>query len=82
MPPAPDSLPLSDLRRGRSATVIEIVGDDELSQRLASAGLWPEVRIESLGRAPFGDPLLFRLHGYRLALRRAEAQRVRVREAS
>ncbi|MBL8736535.1 MAG: ferrous iron transport protein A, partial [Planctomycetes bacterium] len=36
------------------------------------------VEVECLGQAPFGDPLRFRLHGYRLALRRSEAATVRI----
>lgn len=55
-------------------------GDDPLARRLIAAGLWEGVRVERIGRAPFGDPLLFRLHGYRLALRRVEAARVEVVE--
>jgi Fe2+ transport system protein FeoA len=34
------------------------------------------VRVEHV--APFGDPIAYRLHGYRLALRRREACRVRI----
>ena len=60
--------------------IVGIDGDDALAQRLASSGLWHGATIERLARAPFGDPLLFRVHGYRLALRRSEAARVRVQE--
>ena len=35
-----------------------------------------EVRVERV--APLGDPIQFRLHGYRLALRKSEARRVLV----
>ncbi|MBX3461737.1 MAG: ferrous iron transport protein A [Planctomycetes bacterium] len=59
--------------------VLGVDGDDPLARRLQAAGVWPGAAIELLTRAPFGDPLLFRLHGYRLALRRSEALRVRVR---
>ena len=65
--------------RGRQVEVVEVIGDDVLAHRLGACGLWPGTRIEWIGRAPFGDPLLFRLHGYRLALRRSEAERVMVR---
>lgn len=58
--------------------VLGIDGDDALSARLASAGIWPGVVIERITTAPLGDPLLFRVQGYRLALRRSEAARVRV----
>lgn len=59
-------------------TVLAVHGDDELAHRLVSAGLWPGTRVVRLTAAPFGDPLLFLVHGYRLALRRSEAARVAV----
>jgi len=58
--------------------VVSIAGQDALSERLTAAGLWPGAVIERLARAPFGGPLLFRVHGYRLALRKSEAARVQV----
>lgn len=64
---------------GQVVCVVDVVGADALAQRLTAAGIWPGTRMELLGKAPFGDPLLFRLHGYRLALRRSETERVRVR---
>jgi ferrous iron transport protein A len=80
-PGAAGSASFSLLRaaRGQQVVVVEVIGGDGLAHRLAACGLWPGTRIEWIGRAPFGDPLLFRLHGYRLALRRSEADRVLVR---
>ena len=76
------SMPLHDLPRGRTATIVGIDGDDGLAHRLQASGLWCGAAIERLAAAPFGDPLLFRVHGFRLALRRSEAARVRVQEAN
>lgn len=76
---AAPKLPSTAAERGRVYEVLGVAGDDALARRLAAAGVWPGVRIELLTKAPFGDPLLFRLHGYRLALRRAEAARVELR---
>jgi|GEM_PF-2271308 len=58
--------------------VLSVAGDDPLSERLEAAGLWPGTVVERIARAPFGGPLLFRVQGYRLALLRTEAARVRV----
>ncbi|MBL9078920.1 MAG: ferrous iron transport protein A [Planctomycetes bacterium] len=77
---APTPVTLIEALAG-GATVHEVVavqGDDPLARRLQTAGVWPGARLELLARAPFGDPLLFRVHGFRLALRRSEAQRVLV----
>ena len=67
---------LVDARVGQVLEVREVAGDDALAHRLRASGLWPGTLVETLGRAPFGDPLLFRLHGFRLALRRNEAARI------
>ena len=78
-PPASSHEPeptLALARPGQILTVVGVVGDDPLARRLVAAGIWPGVPIERIGAAPFGDPMLFRLHGYRLALRRSEAERV------
>lgn len=72
-----DSAPRGDLLR-----VVAVDGDDAISDRLATCGLWAGVELECLARAPFGGPMLFRIHGYRLALRRSEAARVVVQSQS
>ncbi len=84
-PPAPpttavaDAFSLAKAASGQRLEVVEVVGNDALAVRLVASGLWPGAAIEWIAQAPFGDPLLFRLHGYRLALRRSEAERVLVR---
>lgn len=79
--PVEPRFPLAELAERRLAIVIDVEGDDLLAQRLVACGFWPGAQVECIGKAPFGDPLLFRLHGYRLALRTREAARVLVREA-
>ncbi|MBR57946.1 MAG: iron transporter [Myxococcales bacterium] len=64
---------------GAAVEVDHVVGDDPLSQRLVALGFWPDARIMVEQCAPLGDPTLYSLHGYRLALRRDEAVRVVVR---
>jgi Fe2+ transport system protein FeoA len=58
--------------------VVAVEGQDALAQRLGDHGLWPGAPVELVTTAPGGDPLLFRVHGHRLALRRDEALRVLV----
>ncbi|MEY3160642.1 MAG: hypothetical protein RIT25_633 [Planctomycetota bacterium] len=67
------------LPRGVDATVVAVEGSDEVARRLADLGLVPGTRLQMLTVAPLGDPILFRLLGYRLALRKDEAERVLVR---
>lgn len=64
--------------RGVAVEVVGVDGDDPVAERLAALGIWPGAVLERIASAPFGGPLLYRLHGYRLALRRSEADRVRI----
>ncbi|MGE3174900.1 MAG: ferrous iron transport protein A [Planctomycetota bacterium] len=67
---------LAQSRIGIPVQVHAVTGDDDLARRLDDQGLWPGAAVELITTALGGDPLLFRLHGYRLALRRDEAARV------
>ncbi len=66
----------------RRYAVQTIEGDDAVAQRLVASGLWVGAVVERIAHAPFGDPLLFRVHGFRLALRLSEAARVLVVETT
>jgi ferrous iron transport protein A len=68
----------ADLEVGQSANVVRITGTDDVSRRLLEMGVTPGVDIRRLGAAPLGDPLEFELRGYRLSLRRKEAQHVEI----
>jgi ferrous iron transport protein A len=68
----------ADLNVGQSASVVRIAGSDDVSQRLLEMGVTPGVEIRRLGTAPLGDPLEFELRGYRLSLRRNEAQHIEI----
>ncbi len=73
------SLRLADLAIGAAAVIEHVDESSPLGRRLLDLGLVPETRIRLRRRAPLGDPLEFELRGYRLCLRRADAQEVRVR---
>ncbi|MEX0611139.1 MAG: ferrous iron transport protein A [Pirellulales bacterium] len=68
----------ADLEVGQSASVVRIAGADGVSRRLLEMGVTPGVEIRRLGAAPLGDPLEFEVRGYRLSLRRKEAQHVEI----
>ena len=63
---------------GAKARVGHVEGGDALAQRLVDLGFWEGTEVQLVRRAPLGDPIEYRLRGYRLALRRTEAARVRV----
>jgi ferrous iron transport protein A len=68
----------ADLAVGETGRVVRITEADEVSRRLLEMGVTPGVEIRRIGAAPLGDPLEFELRGYRLSLRRAEAQHVEI----
>lgn len=66
----------AELSAGESGRVARVTGADEISRRLMEMGVTPGVQLRCLGAAPLGDPLEFELRGYRLSLRRSEAQHI------
>lgn len=66
----------AELAVGEVGRVSQVAGSDEITRRILEMGVTPGAKIRRLGAAPLGDPLEFELRGYRLSLRRAEAQQV------
>jgi ferrous iron transport protein A len=68
----------AELAVGESSLVQRVTGAGDVSRRLLEMGVTPGVEIRCLGAAPLGDPLEFELRGYRLSLRRNEAQQIEI----
>jgi len=58
--------------------IAAVEGDGDISLRLRELGFRPGVKIQILGQAPFGGPLLVQIHTNVLALRRNEAECLQV----
>ena len=69
---------LDGLGPGEEGEVRELLADAALATRLADLGFCPGTRVRVVRRAPLGDPVLYELRGYRIALRRSEARLIRV----
>ena len=69
---------LAEAQIGESVRVVQVAGEDAIGLRLQEMGLTPGVEVALMGAAPLGDPLEFRVRGYRLSLRKREAERVEV----
>lgn len=69
---------LANLALGQQARVVRVDGGDEISLRLLEMGLTPGATVKCLGRAPLGDPVEFEVRGYRLSVRKSEAERVEI----
>lgn len=78
--------PLSELSPGQEAFVTEIrpsSKEDPIANRLQDLGFVAGERVRLLNHGPFGaDPLLVQIGFTRFALRRSEAARVWIEEAS
>lgn len=71
---------LSEFAVGQRGRVDQINDQGSVGTRLLEMGLTPGVELELIGTAPFGDPMEFDLRGYRLSLRKSEAECVDVAE--
>ncbi len=63
------------LKPGEKA-IVHSFSDDYLSIKLMEMGVLPGTEIEFQYAAPFGDPLCFRVSGYKLSLRINEAHTI------
>ncbi len=70
--------PLDALPTGEAAPILGFDRDDVVTRRLFDLGFTPGESVERLRRAPLGDPLMFRVGGIEIVLRRAEARRILV----
>ena len=71
---------LAHLRRGQTAVIHDIAGDVDpaTARRLVDLGFAPGTEVQLLRRAPLADPVMYRIAGYQIALRRAQARAVLV----
>ena len=72
------TVPLSTLKPGQSAVITELPGEGVLAMRLREMGLLRGTSITFLRSAPLGDPMEFRLRGFELSIRAADAAQVQV----
>ena len=63
------SLTLDCLKLGEQAVVCEVGGEGSLRQHFLDMGVIPGAHVAFVKRAPMGDLLEFRIHGYELTLR-------------
>ncbi|HRP05911.1 MAG TPA: FeoA family protein [Opitutaceae bacterium] len=73
-----ETIPLSGLAVGSSAVLREFPKTGPAFLRMREMGLLPGTSLKLVRTAPLGDPLEIEVRGYRLTLRRSEADAVRV----
>ncbi len=67
---------LDQLHPGETAVIRHISGSGPLRRRLLDMGLVRGAAVTMIKAAPLGDPVQYRVRGYHLALRRAEAHTI------
>ncbi|MDN5770548.1 MAG: ferrous iron transport protein A [Microlunatus sp.] len=74
---------LSELAPGRIGTVLSVRDDSgsTTSRRLFDLGFAPGAAVKVVRRAPLADPVIFRVAGYEVALRRVHARLIDVAPA-
>ncbi|MFT4679842.1 MAG: ferrous iron transport protein A [Flavobacteriales bacterium] len=70
-------VPLSTLHKGQTATIVEVLNQEE-SMKLMEMGCLPGERITLENIAPLGDPLAITVAGYKLSLRKSDAEKLLV----
>lgn len=77
--PTSPAATLHDLPAGVPAVVVEVRTDDPATtRRLLDLGFVPGTPVEMVRRAPLRDPVVYRVAGYEIALRRAQAECIRI----
>ena len=67
---------LSTLKPGESSVITHLETEPAVTLHLVELGLAPGERITLLRTAPWGGPVEVELMGYRLAIRRSEADKI------
>jgi hypothetical protein len=67
---------LAQLAAGESAVVKAYPASSVAFTRLREMGLLPGTRVTLIRVAPLGDPLEIQVRGYRLSLRKSEAEHI------
>ncbi len=73
-------IPMNELSRGRSATVLGLTAQGAFRNRLLDLGLVPGTSVERVMTSPAGDPVCYRIRGAMIALRSSDAACVRVQD--
>ena len=69
---------LDSLVPGESGVIVRVGGSGALRHRLLDMGLTPKTLVKVERLAPMGDPMELYLRGYRLTLRKEDANKIEV----
>jgi len=74
--PIVEQLPLNELKKGQQGIIVQVGGKGAVKRRMMDMGVVPGSEISVVRFAPFGDPIEFNIKGYKLSLRKSEAEKI------
>ena len=69
---------IANLKVGEKATIVNITADKKLYERLTDFGLTDGCVVEIIRVAPLGDPILIKVRGCQIALRKVDSAFIEV----
>lgn len=69
---------LSDLKTGETVVVVKISGHGSFRKRITEMGFVKGSRVKVILNAPLRDPIEYEIIGYKISLRREEAEKIEV----
>ena len=72
------TIKLSELENGVSAVITKVRGYGAFRKRINEMGFIPGTTVKVIKKAPLHDPVEYELMGYRVSLRRSEANMIEV----
>lgn len=67
---------LNQISLGAAARIVSFDNNNELQKKLLAMGLIPGSLVEVIRFAPLGDPMVLKVRGSSLSLRKAEADSI------
>jgi ferrous iron transport protein B len=69
---------LSELKMGERGVIVKIYGNGGFRKRIVEMGFIKGKTVEAVFNAPLHDPIVYKVIGYKVSLRREEAQMIEV----
>ena len=71
---------LREVRKGQTVTVVKLNGEGAVKRRIMDMGITKGTEIFVRKVAPLGDPVEVTVRGYELSVRKADAEKVVVKD--
>lgn len=73
---------LADFKKNETGIIVSVLAEGELKRRLLAMGIIKGTEFKIVRRAPLGDPIEICIKGFKLMLRKNEAQLITAKKSS